>query len=103
LFLDLQPEIATMFQALFSLAAVGVVLGLALVVAVAKAVFGSLASVPGPFVARFTDLWYGYRVYRGGFEKDNIRLHEKYGMPVPSLGSDVSEISVAPNLPGDEE
>ena len=68
-----------MLQALFSLAALGVLAGVALAVAVWRAFFTRLASVPGPFVARFTDLWYAYRIYRGGFEKDNLKLHQKYG------------------------
>ena len=71
-----------MLQALFSaVAGFGVLLALALTLAVAiwRAFFPRLASVPGPFVARFTDLWYAYRIYRGGFEKDNLRLHQKYG------------------------
>ncbi|KAF4836184.1 Pisatin demethylase [Colletotrichum siamense] len=38
-----------------------------------------LRSVPGPFLARVTDLWYLYHVRQGSFEKVNIKLHEKYG------------------------
>jgi hypothetical protein len=68
-----------MLEALFSCAALGVLLAVTLVVAIWRAFFTRLASVPGPFVARFTDLWYAYRIYRGGFEKDNLQLHEKYG------------------------
>ncbi|KAJ5619161.1 hypothetical protein N7510_003145 [Penicillium lagena] len=46
---------------------------------VGKALFGPLRSLPGPFSARFTSLWYFNRVRRGQFEHDNIRLHEEYG------------------------
>lgn len=35
---------------------------------------------PGPWAAQFTNLWYGYRMARGHFEKDNMELHQKYGM-----------------------
>ena len=70
-----------MLHALFSLAALGVLAAVALVAAIWRAFFTRLASVPGPFAARFTDLWYAYRIYRGGFEKDNLRLHEKHGTP----------------------
>lgn len=38
-----------------------------------------LAHVPGPYLARFTDLWYAYRMYRGYFEKDSLELHKKHG------------------------
>lgn len=49
------------------------------------ALFSSLSRVPGPFTARFTDLWYANRIYRGHFELDNIALHDKYGMKESSL------------------
>jgi hypothetical protein len=38
-----------------------------------------LRSIPGPFLARFTKLWYLWRVYNGHFEQENIALHRKYG------------------------
>jgi len=38
-----------------------------------------LRSVPGPLLARFTRLWYFLEVYKGSFEVENIKLHEKYG------------------------
>lgn len=38
-----------------------------------------LRSVPGPFIARFTDLWYLYHLRRGNFEVVNQDLHKKYG------------------------
>jgi cytochrome P450 len=41
--------------------------------------FSPLRSVPGPIAARFTDLWYLWRVRKGRFEWDNIELHRKYG------------------------
>lgn len=44
-----------------------------------RAVFTPLQSIPGPFLARFTRLWYLYRVWKGDFEKVNIELHRKYG------------------------
>jgi hypothetical protein len=59
--------------------AVEALLAVSLLTAFWRAFFPRLASVPGPFVARFTDLWYAYRIYRGGFEKDNLRLHQRYG------------------------
>lgn len=38
-----------------------------------------LRSIPGPFLAKFTDAWRLYKVYRGDFENCTIELHKKYG------------------------
>lgn len=38
-----------------------------------------LRSIPGPFVARYTRLWFLFRVWRGRFDLDTIALHKKYG------------------------
>lgn len=38
-----------------------------------------LRAVPGPFLARFTRLWYFLEIYKGSFEETDIKLHEKYG------------------------
>ncbi|ETI27659.1 hypothetical protein G647_00108 [Cladophialophora carrionii CBS 160.54] len=46
-----------------------------------------LRSVPGPFLARFTRLWYLRKVWRGDFEKTNLALHKRYG----------SIVRIAPN------
>lgn len=46
-----------------------------------------LRSVPGPLLARFTRLWYLYKIYKGNFERTNINLHKKYG----------SVVRIAPN------
>ncbi|KAM6518593.1 hypothetical protein FSOLCH5_007356 [Fusarium solani] len=64
---------------------------LALVVAVKvlsrvyQALFSPLKNVPGPTLARFTDLWYLNRVSKGHFERDNINLHRQYG-PIVRYG-----------------
>ena len=39
-----------------------------------------LRSLPGPFWARFTRVWYLNEVSKGNFEKTNIQLHKKYGL-----------------------
>ncbi|KAK9780460.1 putative Cytochrome P450 [Seiridium cardinale] len=44
-----------------------------------------LRSIPGPFLARFTDLWYLFQVHRGHFNLVNQKLHEKYG-PIVRYG-----------------
>jgi hypothetical protein len=41
--------------------------------------FSSLRSIGGPFLARFTDLWYVGKLVNGTVEHDWIRLHEKHG------------------------
>jgi hypothetical protein len=38
-----------------------------------------LRSVPGPFLARFSRLWYFLEIYKGSFEETNIGLHRRYG------------------------
>lgn len=44
-----------------------------------RAAVSPLRSIPGPFWARLTDLWYFNRVRLGSFEKDNIQLHQEHG------------------------
>jgi hypothetical protein len=38
-----------------------------------------LRDIPGPFLARFTRLWYFNEIYKGSFEQTNIELHKRYG------------------------
>jgi len=38
-----------------------------------------LRNIPGPFLARFTRLWYFLEIYKGGFELTDVKLHKKYG------------------------
>ncbi|KAM6506982.1 hypothetical protein FALCPG4_018794 [Fusarium falciforme] len=35
--------------------------------------------VPGPRLAKYSGLWYAYRIYRGRWERENIDLHEQHG------------------------
>ncbi|KAL5617804.1 hypothetical protein FOVSG1_000026 [Fusarium oxysporum f. sp. vasinfectum] len=41
--------------------------------------YSPLKNIPGPIVARLTDLGYVNRIRKGHFERDNIALHRKYG------------------------
>ena len=41
-----------------------------------------LRSIPGPFLARFSSLWYFLEIYKGSFEETNIKLHRRYGAVV---------------------
>lgn len=36
-------------------------------------------SAPGPFVARFSNIWYARKMLQGHFEKENVDLHRKHG------------------------
>ncbi|KAH6955609.1 cytochrome P450 [Ilyonectria sp. MPI-CAGE-AT-0026] len=47
--------------------------------------FSPLRHIPGPFLARFTDLWYLDRIRRGHFERDNVAFHRKYS-PIVRYG-----------------
>lgn len=35
---------------------------------------------PGPFLARFTNLWQGTQMAKGQFEAVNVELHQRHGM-----------------------
>ncbi|KAL2140538.1 hypothetical protein VTI28DRAFT_3656 [Corynascus sepedonium] len=74
-----------MLQGILSSASLGLALTAALLFMTWRAFFTRVSSVPGPLVARFSDLWYAHRIFRGEFEKDNIELHRKYG-PVVRYG-----------------
>ncbi|KAF2008693.1 cytochrome P450 oxidoreductase [Aaosphaeria arxii CBS 175.79] len=49
-------------------------------------------AIPGPFVARFTRLWYFKHVRSGSFHHENIALHEKYG-PICRVAPNLYSIS----------
>ncbi|KAI8949914.1 cytochrome P450 [Xylaria longipes] len=44
-----------------------------------RSVLSPLRSVPGPFLARCSDLWYLWHVKKGHWEVRNIELHRKHG------------------------
>ncbi|KAI1142063.1 cytochrome P450 [Hypoxylon sp. FL0543] len=71
---------------LFLLAVLGgCIAALQLLLQLYRHVKSPLKSVPGPLFARFTDLWYFWKLRQGSFEKVNKELHEKYG-PVVRYG-----------------
>ncbi|KAK0717508.1 cytochrome protein [Lasiosphaeria miniovina] len=58
----------------------------------AKSYAGSpLRRYPGPWLAKFTNLWRLYHVSRGSFHHVLVRAHEKYG-PVVRIGPNVLDI-----------
>lgn len=52
---------------------------------VGRAVFDPLRAIPGPFLARFTRLWYTSALAKGNWELQNINLHRKYGMAMSCI------------------
>lgn len=71
--------------------AVAIVLAVVLVLVSACSWRPALRDIPGPFLARWTDLWYMWHIYQGRFEHKNLELHEKHG-ETPSLSFFVAAI-----------
>ncbi|KAL8827690.1 MAG: hypothetical protein Q9191_003035 [Dirinaria sp. TL-2023a] len=63
----------------FALRLVGASCAYFFCIAVYNAVFHPLAKYPGPFLARFTDLYAAYHAWKGDIHLDMWRCHEKYG------------------------
>lgn len=74
-----QPQSLTAMLEKLPLASWPVLTGLALVVLIASRLWNRGPSAPGPFLARFTDLWLAYRQRVGKFQEENVELHKKYG------------------------
>lgn len=53
---------------------------LAIILIFGPSVWNKSPKAPGPPLARFTNIWMGYRMLLGGFHKENMDLHRKYGM-----------------------
>lgn len=49
-------------------------------------------TIPGPFLAPFTDLWRFCLVWRGRPEQAHIKLHDRYG-PLVRLGPNMVSVS----------
>jgi len=65
---------------------IGLVIGL--VYLIVAPLLSPLRSIPGPLPARFSRLWYLYRVWKGRFDVDLLGAHRTYG----------SVVRCAPNL-----
>lgn len=50
-------------------------------------------TIPGPWLARFSRLWYFLHVRSGEFHHDNVALHAKYG-PIVRVGPNLYSIDV---------
>lgn len=64
---------------------------------ITKSLLSPLRSIPGPFWARFSNLWYFNRLRKGRFEHENIALHQEYG-PIVRLGPNHYSISDATSV-----
>ncbi|KIX09183.1 uncharacterized protein Z518_00262 [Rhinocladiella mackenziei CBS 650.93] len=53
-------------------------------------------SIPGPWLARFSRLWYFLHVQSGNFHHENIALHAKYG-PIVRVGPHLYSINYPDN------
>lgn len=67
------------------LSGVTLFLGVSVILCLYRTIASPLRKIPGPFVSRFSDIWYFLQVKRGNFEKVNIALHQKFG-PIVRLG-----------------
>lgn len=64
---------------------------------ITKSLTSPLKSIPGPFWARLSNLWYFNRLRHGHFEHENIQLHNQYG-PIVRLGPNHYSISDAASI-----
>lgn len=67
-----------------------------------KSILDPLRLVPGPLLARYTRLWYLYKIYQGDFEKTNIELHKRFG-PVVRIAPNeysINDVSAAKTIYG---
>src|SRR4051794_39734853 len=62
--------------------------------AIYRRVRSSERSIPGPWAARFTRLWYFLHVRSGNFHHENIALHAKHG-PIVRVGPNLYSINYA--------
>lgn len=67
-----------------------------------QSILDPLRRIPGPLLARYTRLWYLYKIYQGDFEKTNIELHERHG-PVVRIAPgeySINDVSAAKTIYG---
>lgn len=69
------------------------------------AFFSPLGRIPGPFLARFTNLWRFFDVYRHASDKTQLRLHRQHG-PYVRLGPNfisVADPALVPTIYGSRD
>ncbi|KAI1262389.1 cytochrome P450 [Xylariaceae sp. FL1019] len=89
--LDLSTDNTMTFLAIL-FTAVAVCLATVLVLRLTHACLSPLRDIPGPFITRWSDAWYAWRVHKGNFERENIQLHRTYG-PIIRYGPNRYSIS----------
>ena len=60
-----------------------------------KCTFHQLASVPGPFLAKFSQSWRNIRYFRGVWHSEIVALHQKYGSVVRIAPNELSIVDTA--------
>ena len=53
-----------------------------------------LSTVPGPFLAKFSNLWINIRYIRGSWHEDILAVHQQYGDVVRITPNEVSFVDV---------
>lgn len=75
----LVADIGKMTSHLLILLAAAVFFVVHLLIFITRPIRSPLKSVGGPFLARFSDVWYFWTVRKGHFEVTNRELHEEHG------------------------
>ena len=60
-----------------------------------KCTFHQLASVPGPFLAKFSQSWRNIRYFRGVWHSEVVSLHKEYGSVVRIAPNELSIVDTA--------
>lgn len=63
-----------------------------IVITIYREASSPLRDIPGPFLARFSRLWYLYKSYSGSFHLQNIELHRKHG-PIVQIAPNTYSIA----------
>lgn len=72
---------------------VGTIFLLAFSLSVYRLYVHPLRKVPGPFLARISELWRSFHYFRGTWFDDILELHRKYGPVVRISPNEVSVVS----------
>ena len=85
-----QSLLLTVWQAANVYNITGFVLAWFVLNAVYSGFFHPLRRIPGPFPARFTELWRTYKYASGKWHEDILNLHRKYGPVVRISPNEIS-------------
>lgn len=65
---------------------------IAILVGLYRVILHPLRGIPGPFLAKFTELWRTRRYFSGYWHEDILNLHKKYGPVVRIAPNEVSVV-----------